>query len=168
MAAEQDSGPSISKKHGNLYSIANTFDEDETDPKIPEMQLSLHCLQQSDEDLPSNQDESDQGEPNQAVPGLYGKETDTDRFGIPMLSSSKHHKMYRKALPKSLSTKPTQPLEYWTDPIRVKAIYAYRVDDPDSETFNFEAGEVLIVQEVDGKWWPAMTKSGRQGLIPSN
>ena len=66
MAAELDSGPSIFKRHRNLYSIANTFDEDETDPKIPEMQLSLHRLQQSDEDLPPDQDESDQGEPDQA------------------------------------------------------------------------------------------------------
>ena len=70
MAAEHDNGPSIPKRHGNLYSIANTFDEDETDPKIPEMQLFLHRLQQSDEDLPSDQDESDQREPDQAAPRL--------------------------------------------------------------------------------------------------
>ena len=66
-----------------------------------------------------------------------------------MVSSSKLHKLYRKALPKSLFTQPTQPLEYWTDLVRVKAIYAYRVDNPDSETFSFEADEV---PEVDGNW----------------
>ena len=36
------------------------------------------------------------------------------------------------------------------DPVRVKAIYANRVDDSDSEIFSFEADEVLIVPEVDG------------------
>lgn len=86
----------------------------------------------------------------------YRREIDTDGFGIPIVSLSTLHKLYRKAPPKSLSN---QPLEYWTYPISVKAIYAYRGDDPDSETFSFEADEILIVQEVDGNWWPTVTKS---------
>ena len=137
---------------------------------MAEIQLALQRLRQSEDDVSSDQD-SDQGELDQAPPCPCGREHDISSFGTSTFGSSKLHKRLGKALRRLLPSQSIQfnePTENWTFPTRAKSLWKYSADDPDSGLFSVEEHDTLMVQEADENWWPAMTRFGHQGLIPMN
>ncbi|KAJ3566447.1 hypothetical protein NP233_g6998 [Leucocoprinus birnbaumii] len=65
------------------------------------------------------------------------------------------------------STAITLPLT-WRPLCGAVALYRYDASPDDSNELSFDKGEILQIDNMDGKWWMATKADGTQGIAPSN
>ncbi|KAJ7924204.1 hypothetical protein B0H13DRAFT_1204978 [Mycena leptocephala] len=53
-------------------------------------------------------------------------------------------------------------------PLRARALHAYSGSPDDPNELAFEKGEVLEIEDQEGKWWQAKKADGTLGIVPSN
>ncbi|KAJ7055731.1 hypothetical protein C8F01DRAFT_993822 [Mycena amicta] len=51
---------------------------------------------------------------------------------------------------------------------RARALHAYHGSPDDPEELSFKKGEVLEIEDQQGKWWQAKKSDGTLGIVPSN
>ncbi|KAJ7688881.1 hypothetical protein B0H17DRAFT_1202743 [Mycena rosella] len=64
-----------------------------------------------------------------------------------------------------LSTSPDDDAEA---PLRAKALHAYHGSPEDPNELSFAKGEILEIDDQEGKWWQAKKADGTLGIVPSN
>ncbi|KAF8143764.1 hypothetical protein K438DRAFT_1875407 [Mycena galopus ATCC 62051] len=52
--------------------------------------------------------------------------------------------------------------------LRARALHAYKGSPDDPKELSFEKGEVLEIEDQEGKWWQAKKLDGKFGIVPSN
>ncbi|KAF8173200.1 hypothetical protein K438DRAFT_1850685 [Mycena galopus ATCC 62051] len=52
--------------------------------------------------------------------------------------------------------------------LRARALHAYKGSPDDPNELSFEKGEVLEIEDQEGKWWQAKKLDGKFGIVPSN
>ncbi|KAJ7747121.1 hypothetical protein DFH07DRAFT_578270 [Mycena maculata] len=60
---------------------------------------------------------------------------------------------------------PTVDSEY---PLRAKARHAYKASPEDPNELSFAKGEILLIEDQEGKWWQAKKLDDTTGIVPSN
>ncbi|KAJ7136402.1 hypothetical protein C8R43DRAFT_1097936 [Mycena crocata] len=53
-------------------------------------------------------------------------------------------------------------------PLRAKALHAYTGSPDDPNELSFAKGEILEIEDQEGKWWEAKKSDGTLGIVPSN
>ncbi|KAJ6488435.1 hypothetical protein DFH09DRAFT_1339145 [Mycena vulgaris] len=53
-------------------------------------------------------------------------------------------------------------------PLRARALHAYHGSPEDSTELSFAKGEILEIEDQEGKWWQAKKADGTLGIVPSN
>ncbi|KAJ6566139.1 hypothetical protein B0H19DRAFT_1024994 [Mycena capillaripes] len=53
-------------------------------------------------------------------------------------------------------------------PMRARALHAYKGSPEDPNELSFAKGEVLEIEDQEGKWWQAKKADGTFGIVPSN
>ncbi|KAJ7453375.1 hypothetical protein FB451DRAFT_1100213 [Mycena latifolia] len=53
-------------------------------------------------------------------------------------------------------------------PLRAKALHAYHGSPEDPNELTFAKGEILEIEDQEGKWWHAKKADGTLGIVPSN
>ncbi|KAJ7106536.1 hypothetical protein C8R44DRAFT_324943 [Mycena epipterygia] len=53
-------------------------------------------------------------------------------------------------------------------PLRGKALHAYKGSPDDPSELSFAKGEILEIEDQEGKWWQARKADGTLGIVPSN
>ncbi|KAJ7433699.1 hypothetical protein B0H11DRAFT_2121131 [Mycena galericulata] len=52
--------------------------------------------------------------------------------------------------------------------IRARALHAYKGSPDDPNELSFAKGEILEIEDQEGKWWEAKKADGTVGIVPSN
>ncbi|KAF9474282.1 hypothetical protein BDN70DRAFT_924695 [Pholiota conissans] len=51
---------------------------------------------------------------------------------------------------------------------RAEALFDYKANENDANEISFKKGDVLLIFNMDSKWWEAKASDGRKGIVPSN